>query len=69
MQVLESSEIINAIFQDLKSFGKKRSFSKWLWKGFGFLLGKILLYPKTNLRAFYIPLYIYIYNGNTCSFY
>jgi len=32
--------------QDLESFGK-RSFSKWLWKGFGFLFGEILKYPIT----------------------
>ena len=34
-------EIKNALFQDLESL-ERRGFSKWLWKSFGFLLGKIL---------------------------
>ena len=35
-------EIENSIFQHLKSFGKESILFKWLWKRFGFLLGKIL---------------------------
>ena len=41
-------EIDNAIFQDLESFGKMK-FSNWLYKSFGFLLGKILKYPKMDI--------------------
>ena len=38
----------NAIFQDLENFGKE-AFSKWSWKSFGFLFGKILNYPKMDI--------------------
>ena len=34
-------ETENAIFQDMESL-EKRKFSKWLWKSFGFLFGKVL---------------------------
>ena len=27
----------------------KKSFSKWLWKGFGFLFGTISNYPKIDV--------------------
>jgi len=41
-------EIDKAIFQDLESFGKGRSF-KVAMEEFGFLSGKILQYPKMDI--------------------
>ena len=29
---------------------EKEGFSKWLWKGFGVLFGKILQYPKMDIN-------------------
>ena len=42
-------EIRNAISQDLKSFGKEKGFSKWLWKVLVFYFAKILKYPKMDV--------------------
>ena len=40
--------IDNAIFEDPESF-VQRSFSKWLWKCFGFLFGTILKHPELDI--------------------
>ena len=41
-------EIDIATFQGLESVGKEK-FSKWLWKCFGFMFGKIVKYPKMDI--------------------
>ena len=40
--------IDHVIFYDLKVL-EKGGFTKWLWKSFGFLFGKILKCPKLDL--------------------
>ena len=51
-------KIHSAIFQDLESFGKRETksfgFSNWRWKTLGFLLWKILKYPKMDITQFRI---------------
>ena len=45
VRVVKVMEIDNDIFQDLEIL-EKTGFSKWPWKSFGFLFGRILKYPE-----------------------
>ena len=57
-------EIDYASFQNLESFGK-RVYLKRLWRSFGFLLRKILKYPKIDVMQCRIKYRICF----VCSFY